>query len=407
MKTKLLIIVATITISLLGYTQYADAICMENQDWSDAPCYGCIDCYPGLGQEKLDWTPYYDYKGSTWMESKKQQLGTAIQNNALREWFEQDNSGAHKNVHQYYFLQGEVPNIYGRNFDEALGFEIAWNAVKDSSPDAPLLLWNYHDVILDGTLIETDLAVTITGDHVPLYHIKANKYFKGEKNSDMITAVENPDDLEFDLFENGLFYLKKLENQNWYTVTIASAKTFGNCDARDLIEISPVLPNEKPPISMPANPAAYIDLCVADYYDVDPDKHIFEDESLIPEPEQDRPLGENCGPGTVLEGGICVEETINSTMPSSGHWETVQYVEQGSVSDVIPSPLKQMKMGIKLGHVICDKDKYPVWNTHYKPACVYPDTESELIKRGWAKLRLMLPAGPDPIKELDWTGEEM
>ena len=65
MKTRLLMIFATITISLLGYTQYADALCMENQDWIDAPCYGCIGCYPGLEQEKLDWEPYYDYKGST------------------------------------------------------------------------------------------------------------------------------------------------------------------------------------------------------------------------------------------------------------------------------------------------------------------------------------------------------
>ena len=94
---------------------------------------------------------------------KKQQLETAIHNNSLREWFGQSNNGAHKNVHQYYFLQGNVPNIYGMNFDEALDFEIAWNAVEDNSPDAPLLLWTYHDVILDGTLIETDLAVTMTG----------------------------------------------------------------------------------------------------------------------------------------------------------------------------------------------------------------------------------------------------
>ena len=404
MNTTLLIIIGTITISLLGHTQYADAICMENQDWPDAPCYGCINCYPGLDQEKLDWAPYYDYKGSTWMDTKKHQLETAIKNNALREWFEQDKNGAHKNVHQYYFLQGEVPNIYGKSFDEALGFEIAWNAVKDSSPDAPLLLWNYHDVILDGTLIETDLAVTITGDHVPLYHINVDKYFKGEKRSDMVAAVENPDDLEFDLFENGLFYLKKLESQNLYTATIASAKTFGNCDARDLIEISPVLPTEKPARSAPILPEGFVDPCVPEYFDVDPDGMVFENDR-VPEPEQNSPIPENCGHGTLLEEGICVE-AVNS-ITSSGQWETVQSVEQKPVSDVIPSPVKQMKMGIKLGHVICDQDKSPVWNTHYKPACVYPDTESELIKRGWAKLRLMLPASPYPEKEMDWTGRNV
>lgn len=73
----------------------------------------------------------------------------------------------------------------------------------------------------------------------------------------------------------------------------------------------------------------------------------------------------------------------------------------------MPSPHKQMELGIKLGHIICDKDKVPVWNTHYKPACVFSDTELELVKRGWAKLRLMLPAGPDPEKEMDWMGRNV
>lgn len=71
----------------------------------------------------------------------------------------------------------------------------------------------------------------------------------------------------------------------------------------------------------------------------------------------------------------------------------------------LPPPLKQMQLAIKLAHIICDKDKFAVWNIHLKPACVYPDTESELLTRGWAKLRLMLPAGPDPIKELEIMGQ--
>lgn len=73
----------------------------------------------------------------------------------------------------------------------------------------------------------------------------------------------------------------------------------------------------------------------------------------------------------------------------------------------MPSPHKQMELGIKLGHIICDADKSPVWNNHHKPACVYPDTESDLIQRGWAKLRLLLPAGPDPVKEMDWMGRNV
>ena len=53
---------------------------MENQDWSDAPCYGkrcgdsdapaCTD--PNWWKEK--WATYYDHKGSEWMEMKKIEL---------------------------------------------------------------------------------------------------------------------------------------------------------------------------------------------------------------------------------------------------------------------------------------------------------------------------------------------
>lgn len=76
-----------------------------------------------------------------------------------------------------------------------------------------------------------------------------------------------------------------------------------------------------------------------------------------------------------------------------------------SEENPIPPPLKQMKMGIKLAHIICDKDRYPTWNIHDKPACVFPDSENSLLNRGWAKLRLMLPAGPDPVKELEIMGQ--
>ena len=72
--------------------------------------------------------------------------------------------------------------------------------------------------------------------------------------------------------------------------------------------------------------------------------------------------------------------------------------------DVIPPPLQQLDLGIKKNHVICDSDKSLAWGMR-NPVCVYPGTEGELIKRGWAKLRYILPAGPDPVKELELTGQ--
>ncbi len=102
-----------------------------------------------------------------------------------------------------------------------------------------------------------------------------------------------------------------------------------------------------------------------------------------------------------IDGGSIEQEFVVRQNHSGGSLDRTVY----PIPFDMPSPHKQMKLGIKLGHIICDKDKYPVWNIHYKPACVYPDTESELLTRGWAKLRLMLPASSDPIKELEITGQ--
>jgi len=90
--------------------------------------------------------------------------------------------------------------------------------------------------------------------------------------------------------------------------------------------------------------------------------------------------------------------------PTTTHPSSLEISNQNEET-IIPPPLKQMQIGIKLGHIICDEDKIPTWNVHYKPACVFPDSENKLLKRGWAKLRLMLPASGDPIKELEWTGQ--
>ena len=209
----------------------------------------------------------------------------------------------------------------------------------------------------------------------------------------MVTAVENPDDLEFDLFENGLFYLKKLESQNLYTATIASAKTFGYCDARDLIEISPVLPNEKPARSAPILPEGFADPCVPEYFDVDPDGMILENDR-IPEPEQDRPVYENCGPGTTLQDGICVaDESQKTTTDSSAKW--------GGPYQGTASPLKQMQSGVKFHNVQCNEGLQLVYKkADDTSACVTIFTEIELVVRGWATdSRVMLGCTGDRVQK--------
>lgn len=54
-----------------------------------------------------------------------------------------------------------------------------------------------------------------------------------------------------------------------------------------------------------------------------------------------------------------------------------------------PPPLKQIKAGIPLVDVICDEGKVPAYKYNaMRVACVSLDTESKLVLRGWALLRL-------------------
>ena len=100
---------------------------------------------------------------------------------------------------------------------------------------------------------------------------------------------------------------------------------------------------------------------------------------------------------------VCSIDPNNPPVSCDNSIGTLDYPK--TPDEIIPAPLKQMTLGIKLAHIICDDEHYPAWNVHYKPSCIFPDSEGSLLKRGWAKLRLLLPAGPDPIKELEITGQ--
>jgi len=111
-------IIAPLTISQ-GF-----ALCMINEDWQDAPCWGlrctgnepaCTD--PNWWKER--WVPYYDHKGKDWMESKKQELLSAIKSKSLASWLALTVNGTNTNVHDYYYYMGEVPNRYGVKVNQA------------------------------------------------------------------------------------------------------------------------------------------------------------------------------------------------------------------------------------------------------------------------------------------------
>ncbi|MBM3896527.1 MAG: hypothetical protein FJ360_02125 [Thaumarchaeota archaeon] len=65
-----------------------------------------------------------------------------------------------------------------------------------------------------------------------------------------------------------------------------------------------------------------------------------------------------------------------------------------------PSPLKQIKAGIALIDVTCNEGKIPAYKYNaMSVACVSLDTESQLVKRGWALLRLHM-YDDDPSRAL-------
>jgi hypothetical protein len=91
--------------------QYSFAQCFINEDWPQAPCLdhlinGCYD-----SDDVKTWMKYYDYKGESFMESKKSEMADAFEANRLSEW--ESRSSENFNVWQYYYLNGEIPGFGG------------------------------------------------------------------------------------------------------------------------------------------------------------------------------------------------------------------------------------------------------------------------------------------------------
>jgi len=105
MKTRLLIIIA---IGILPAIPASFASCIVNEDWSEAPCLDTI-ANGWYNQDEVDqWTNYYSYKGSIFMEAKYLELSEAIKEDKVEEWTEE--SIENRNVYEYYFFSGRAPN---------------------------------------------------------------------------------------------------------------------------------------------------------------------------------------------------------------------------------------------------------------------------------------------------------
>lgn len=130
MKTRFLflVIVSTTIGTVLFSNSFASAFCVVNEDWPDAPCF---DVFPiNRYDYRKAWMPYYDYKGSEWMESKKTEMVDAKNNDKLAEWMNSDISN--HNVFSYYLSVGEIsfpPEYDGPFFEDDFRYYLQFNQV--------------------------------------------------------------------------------------------------------------------------------------------------------------------------------------------------------------------------------------------------------------------------------------
>ena len=196
---------------------------------------------------------------------------------------------------------------------------------KNSIHVIPEVLWDIHEVILDGTIVEYN-------NNTWTYHIKINHVFKGSLNSDLISAEGFDVWNYFEKGDRALFYLYDISpvSANYkYKITDYSVKTSPVCDARSLIQISPILPNDPNRIvrGHPNIPADWEDPCVPDYFSYDPDFFNFRE---------------------------------------------------------VITPLKQLKHKIPIDKIRCYDDKVLLFrNSNGSPACVTEQTKQKLVERGW------------------------
>lgn len=113
---KFVILFCSIVFGMSASLTFVSASCAQNTDWLEAPCF---DVLPVNREEyRTAWEPYYDHKGSDWMEQKKLEMFDAKNNGTLADWMNSDI--ANHNVFSYYQSRGEIsfPPEYDRPFFE-------------------------------------------------------------------------------------------------------------------------------------------------------------------------------------------------------------------------------------------------------------------------------------------------
>jgi hypothetical protein len=103
------VVIPLVLIGIIGMIgiQESDASCVQNRDWSSAPCFDTGS--PSKTEFVERWTPYYEYKGSELMERKKIEMFQSLENKTFEQWIgSSENPHENHNVYSYYMSTGEV-----------------------------------------------------------------------------------------------------------------------------------------------------------------------------------------------------------------------------------------------------------------------------------------------------------
>jgi len=157
MKTRLLIIIGMVFVGGFVTTiPNVFAACVVNDDWPQKPC---LDTPPySLEDQKQAIGPYYDYKGSEWMEEKKSEMIQALENGNFREWVDAPDDYSHWNVYDYYSI------FEGYNYETYESTEFTDEQIStDSCPVLYFLNYAWEDCgsILTWSILGIPLLVII------------------------------------------------------------------------------------------------------------------------------------------------------------------------------------------------------------------------------------------------------
>jgi len=279
---------------LIGFSGYfllhAAAMCAYNEDWPQAPC---LDTPPyTIEEQKQAWSPYYNYKGSAWMEEKKSEMINALDNGNFWQWVDQPDDYSHWNVYEYFSI---FEGFDYENYKPTTTFSIIEKQVKYVIP------YEITNGTIDDMKLNCDppsLTISILSSNSGKLKIDFPRKMIGILYSVLVDEKDLDDKISLD----------------------------GNI-------LTIIFPNNTNTIEVKGS-----------YY-----------------------LSSN-------KDGVC--DVIHNPPYS-----------------YILSPHKQMKMGIPLYEIKCKEGLNPiVKRDRITPACVTDNTWNELLMKGWALLRMGMPA---------------